>query len=64
VTAPAPTEDATSLSVECLLGREPGYEDVHALCHQSEDVPLPYGRGILLVRRCGCSCHRQIAGSS
>ncbi|MEU2930579.1 hypothetical protein ABZ636_36960 [Streptomyces sp. NPDC007251] len=59
MTAQAPTTDTTNLSVECLLGREPGYEDVHGECRQTNDVPLPYGRGILLARRCCCTCHRQ-----
>jgi hypothetical protein len=53
------TED---LSAECTLGRQPGYKGVHALCRQTEDVPLPHSTGILLVRRCRCSCHRQTSG--
>ncbi|QES23638.1 hypothetical protein DEJ46_34680 [Streptomyces venezuelae] len=46
------------LSVECRLGQRQGYEDVHAWCRQTEDVPLPHSDGsILLARKCQCSCH-------
>ncbi|MFI5801054.1 hypothetical protein [Streptomyces sp. NPDC051677] len=55
MTAATATE---ALSVECTLARKPGYEDVHAWCRQTKDVPLPHSTGILLVRRCTCSCHR------
>ncbi|WP_330336825.1 hypothetical protein [Streptomyces sp. NBC_00557] len=51
------TEQATDLSVECTLAWQPGYEMVHGQCRQTEDVPLPFGRGILLVGRCRCTCH-------
>lgn len=47
-----------NLSTECTLGRKPGYGDVHAWCRQTKDVPLPHSTGILLVRRCRCTCHR------
>ncbi|MGW0584354.1 hypothetical protein ACWD25_52610 [Streptomyces sp. NPDC002920] len=47
-----------SLSAECTLGRQPGYEGVHAMCRQTQDVPLPHSTGVLLVPRCRCSCHR------
>ncbi|MER5944158.1 hypothetical protein ABT121_43535 [Streptomyces sp. NPDC001928] len=54
----APTEDKT-LSAECTVGEEPGYEDLHTWCRQTKDVPLPHSNGeILLVRRCTCGCHK------
>ncbi|MGW1270049.1 hypothetical protein [Streptomyces sp. NPDC002491] len=46
------------LSPECALASRPGYEDVHGACRQLSDVPLPYGGGQLLLRRCDCTCHR------
>lgn len=49
---------AEDLSAECTLGRQPAYRNVHAQCRQTKDVPLPHSTGILLVRRCSCSCHR------
>lgn len=48
---------AAVMSPECRLAQRPGYEDLHHECRQTEDVPLPYGSGILLVRRCACSHH-------
>ncbi|CAL9465005.1 hypothetical protein SUDANB105_02704 [Streptomyces sp. enrichment culture] len=45
------------LSPECALAHRPGYEDVHSACRRLTDVPLPFGGGLLLVRRCGCVCH-------
>lgn len=50
--------DSEARSVECTLALRPGYETVHEQCRQTEDVPLPHATGILLVARCGCSCHR------
>lgn len=52
----APT--AQNLSVECTLGRQAAYRDVHAQCRQTRDVPLPHSTRILLVARCTCTCHR------
>jgi hypothetical protein len=52
-----PTTDTASLSPECDLAHHPGYEDLHAECRQTEDVPLPYVTGLLLVHRCTCLCH-------
>ncbi|MFI9393332.1 hypothetical protein ACIG53_20875 [Streptomyces bauhiniae] len=52
-----PTTDITSWSPECALALCPGYEDLHAQCRQTEDVPLPYATGLLLVHRCTCLCH-------
>lgn len=46
-----------NLSAECTLGRQRGYQDVHALCRQTKDIPLPHSTGILLVHRCRCACH-------
>lgn len=50
--------EAPALSAECELAKQPGYEDVHDLCRQTADIPLPHSRGILLQPRCGCGCHR------
>lgn len=52
------------LSAECTLGRQRGYEDVHALCRQTRDIPLPYSTGILLAHRCSCVCHQLTEGTS
>jgi hypothetical protein len=54
--------DSADLSTECTLARQPAYKDVHAMCRQTKDVPLPHSTGILLVRRCRCSCHRHSGG--
>lgn len=53
----APATDRPPLSAECTLATRPEYNDVHGLCQQTEDVPLPHGGEILLARRCGCLCH-------
>ncbi|MET9382806.1 hypothetical protein ABZY09_17465 [Streptomyces sp. NPDC002928] len=58
MSAPTVTDDVT-LSAECTLAQQPAYKDVHRGCHQTKDVPLPHSNGILLVRRCGCTCHRR-----
>jgi hypothetical protein len=55
--------DGPPLSVECKLARQPDYEDVHGMCRQTQDVPLPHFRGVLLARRCGCGCHLKTAGA-
>ena len=52
------TTDASALSAECALAGRPGYEDVHGACRQLRDVLPPHSPGLLLVRRCGCGCHR------
>jgi len=52
------TINTGALSAECTLARQPGYGNVHAMCRQTKDVPLPHSTGILLVQRCRCSCHR------
>ncbi|HLL34427.1 MAG TPA: hypothetical protein VK545_11170 [Streptomyces sp.] len=51
-----------SLSAECTLAQRPDYRDMHGKCRRTKDVPLPYSHGILLVRRCGCSCHGKGGG--
>jgi hypothetical protein len=59
-TLPATEEErptADSASAECSLAQRPGYEELHSACRQTYDVPLPCARGILLARRCSCSCH-------
>ncbi|AZQ39645.1 hypothetical protein EJ357_44605 [Streptomyces cyaneochromogenes] len=54
----APATDRPPLSAECTLGQRPDYRDVHRMCNQTRDVPLPYSNGtVLLTRRCGCECH-------
>lgn len=58
VSAATATDDVT-LSAECTLGQRPDYRDLHRECRQTKDVPLPHSSGILLVRRCGCACHRR-----
>ncbi|WP_315904027.1 hypothetical protein [Streptomyces fulvoviolaceus] len=50
---------ADTASAECALAQRPGYEELHAACLQTHDVPLPCARGILLARRCSCRCHTQ-----
>ncbi|MFD5754650.1 hypothetical protein ACFWIZ_05165 [Streptomyces sp. NPDC127044] len=52
-----PTTDIASWSPECALALRRGYEDLHAQCRQTEDVPLPCATGLLLVHRCTCLCH-------
>ncbi|MFJ5266190.1 hypothetical protein ACIQAC_37590 [Streptomyces sp. NPDC088387] len=54
----APVQGRVPLSAECALGQRAGYRDVHGQCRQTRDIPLPHGGGMLLARRCGCSCHR------
>ncbi len=50
--------DTSTMSPECALALQPGYKDLHHECRQTEDVPLPHGGGILLMRRCACPRHR------
>ena len=58
-----PTASAdVELSPECIVGRQRGYGDLHAKCRQAKDIPLPYGGGLLLQRRCECVCHRYRKG--
>jgi len=52
------TADYVELSPECIVGQQHGYGDLHDMCNQTKDIPLPYGGGLLLQRRCGCTCHR------
>ncbi|WP_416986077.1 hypothetical protein [Streptomyces sp. T028] len=54
---PGGTSVWRELPPECVLARRRGYEDVHAVCRQLRDIPLPHGAGLLLVHRCGCDCH-------
>ncbi|MGW9382354.1 hypothetical protein ACWHAO_30775 [Streptomyces albidoflavus] len=49
--------DTSGMSPECALAQRPGYKDLHRECRQTEDVSLPHGGGILLVRRCTCAHH-------
>ncbi|WP_155059928.1 hypothetical protein [Streptomyces blattellae] len=59
MTAPTTETDRPPLSAECTLAQQPDYRDVHGLCRQIKDVPLPYSHGGWLVRRCTCACHRR-----
>ncbi|MFI9835196.1 hypothetical protein ACIHIX_46910 [Streptomyces sp. NPDC051913] len=52
------TDEERTLSAECILGQRPGLEDLHRQCRQIADVPLPHSNGLLLIKRCGCGCHR------
>lgn len=52
----ADTQNA-SVPPECAVAARPGYEDLHAQCRQTEDVPLPYATGLLLVPRYTRLCH-------
>lgn len=47
----------TTLSAECRLAQRREYRSLHGQCRQTKNVPLPHSRGLLLQRRCGCSCH-------
>ena len=49
--------DTPPPSAECTVAQRPGYADLHRVCRQTEDVPLPHGSGLLLMRRCGRTCH-------
>ncbi|MFR9798691.1 hypothetical protein ACL02U_22765 [Streptomyces sp. MS06] len=53
----AANAESAFMSPECGVAVRPGYEDLHARCRQTEDVPLPYAVGLLLVHRCTCLCH-------
>ncbi|MEU3342685.1 hypothetical protein [Streptomyces sp. NPDC006668] len=49
--------DTETMSPECALAQQPGYEGLHSACSQTKDVPLPHAAGILLVPRCTCPHH-------
>lgn len=49
--------EAPALSAECTLAQRDGYEYLHRDCRQTEDIPLPGSSGVLIQRRCGCTCH-------
>jgi hypothetical protein len=51
------TADDVELSPECTVGQQRGYGEVHDMCTQTKDIPLPHGGGLLLQQRCGCTCH-------
>lgn len=55
----APVAHDTALSAECALAKRKGYADVHGMCTQTRDIPLPHSGGMLLVQRCPCACHRR-----
>ncbi|MBQ1090645.1 hypothetical protein [Streptomyces sp. B93] len=56
----APAEAAVERSAECALATQRlEHRRLHADCRRTKDIPLPHGRGLLLVRRCGCACHRK-----
>lgn len=50
--------DLATLSAECAVATRRGYGTLHDRCQQTQDIPLPHSRGILLVSRCTCPCHR------
>ena len=53
----ATTADDVELSPECTVAQQRGYGEVHDMCTQTKDIPLPHGGGLLLQQRCGCACH-------
>lgn len=56
--APAPGGTAVERSAECALATQrPEYRSLHGDCRQTNDIPLPCSRRVLLVRRCRCACH-------
>lgn len=58
-----PAMDGTR-SAECTLAQQPEYKSLHGQCRQISDVPLPHSRGLLLIRRCACPCHRRGQGGA
>ncbi|MFF3410658.1 hypothetical protein ACFYW8_31505 [Streptomyces sp. NPDC002742] len=60
----APTTGEVTLSAECTLAKRPGYDDLHRECRQITDVPMPHSNGLLLIKRCGCGCHRPGGGQA
>lgn len=54
----AATDKERTLSAECALAQQPGYARLHDDCRQLADVELPHSGGMVLIARCGCSCHR------
>lgn len=59
MTARMVTETDAEWSAECALAAQRSeYRDLHAICRRTEGIPLPHASGILLQRRCGCTCHR------
>jgi hypothetical protein len=61
VTTPA---DPDTLSAECTVAKRPAYRDLHRKCTRTKDIPLPHSGGIVLVRRCHCTCHTRNGGAS
>ncbi|MEU3252883.1 hypothetical protein [Streptomyces sp. NPDC006997] len=60
MTASPAADTAVERSAECALAAQrPEYRDLHATCRRTEDIPLPHSRGVLLVPRCRCACHRK-----
>ncbi|OPG04733.1 hypothetical protein B1R27_24000 [Streptomyces sp. GKU 895] len=55
--------DTLPLSAECTLAQRPEYRRLHQDCRQTTDIPLAGYAGVLLQRRCGCTCHREARGS-
>ncbi|WP_155060142.1 hypothetical protein [Streptomyces blattellae] len=47
------------MSAECALAQRPEFGTFHGGCRQTRDIPLPYSRGLLLMRRCPCACHAE-----
>lgn len=60
----AAIDDTSMRSAECAVAALDGYQELHHECRQTKDIPLPHGAYLVLVRRCTCPCHTQIAGAS
>ena len=59
------TSEDSTLSAECEVGNLPDYAQIHDWCRQTKNIPVHHTTPhILIQRRCRCSCHRQIAGTS
>lgn len=56
--------DTPPPSAECTVAQQPEYADLHRTCRQTEDVLLPHGGGLLLMRRCGGTCHARTGDRS
>jgi hypothetical protein len=52
-----PDSGSAPPSDECTLAQQTGYAYLHVQRRQTEDVPMPRSRGLLLQARCGCPCH-------
>jgi hypothetical protein len=53
----AAEESDDTLSAECTVARQAGYESLHKRCKSERNISLPYSTGVLLVKACTCRCH-------